>query len=387
MSRTDSLFTPQELQMHCFNVRGLDIPEKQTHLLKELRSSRTSVAFLQKTHFWAGSAPTLGGQSGDIPRILVGSFLISNVTFTFLSSVWLTKFIPSVYTVVFIIAIPLNVLSILIVIFKMKIRKPAVVYMLNLAVADVLFISVLPFKITYHFLGNNWPFGSGMCRFVTAAFYCNMYCSILLMTSISVDRFLAIVYPIHSLTWRTLGRSYLVCSLIWMISIASIVPLVIYDQTADIKELEITTCHDVLEIKENQIFYVYYFSTICLLYYFIPLLITTASYFRIIRNLVSSNNRDTLKRSRAVFLSLVVFCIFLFCFGPTNVILLTHILNFTPGVSESLYFAYMLCVCVSSISCCLDPLIYYYVSPDCRRYLYILLRCKKASKLDKNRAF
>ncbi|CAH2297236.1 ase-activated receptor 1-like, partial [Pelobates cultripes] len=88
-----------------------------------------------------------------------------------------------------------------------KIRNPAIVYMLNLAVADVLFASALPFQIAYRFSGSNWIFGSGMCSFVTGAFYCNMYCSVLLMTSISVDRFLGVVFPIQSLSWRTVHRS------------------------------------------------------------------------------------------------------------------------------------------------------------------------------------
>ncbi|CAI9609427.1 unnamed protein product, partial [Staurois parvus] len=103
--------------------------------------------------------------------------------------------------------------------------------MLNLATADVLLVSVLPFYIVYRFLGSNWIFGEGMCRFVTAAFYCNMYCSVLLMTSISVDRFLAVVYPVRSLPWRTVTRAWLVCGVIWVISLASTVPLLIKEQT------------------------------------------------------------------------------------------------------------------------------------------------------------
>uniref|UniRef100_A0A8C5Q7X6 Proteinase-activated receptor 1 n=1 Tax=Leptobrachium leishanense TaxID=445787 RepID=A0A8C5Q7X6_9ANUR len=292
----------------------------------------------------------------------------------YLSSPWLTTFVPSVYTLVFTLALPLNIMAIVIFLFKMKVRKPAIVYMLNLAAADVLFASVLPFKIAYYFYGNNWIFGAGMCHFVTAAFYCNMYCSILLTTSISVDRFLAVVYPMHSLTWRTLGRSYLVCSLIWIISIASTVPLLITEQTQYIARLDITTCHDVLYLKDQRTFYVYYFSTFCFLFFFFPLIITSISYVGIIRRLNLSNIENSCKKTRALFLAIVVFCVFLICFGPTNTIFLMHYLY---DAKESLYFAYILCVCVSSISCCLDPLIYYYASSQCQRYVYNLLCCKK----------
>ncbi|XP_077143401.1 proteinase-activated receptor 1 [Ranitomeya variabilis] len=298
----------------------------------------------------------------------------------YLSSRWLTVLVPSVYTVVFIVALPLNVMAIIIFLFKMKVRKPAVVYMLNLAAADVLFVSVLPFNVFYRLSGNDWLFGSGLCQFITAAFYCNMYCSILLMTSISMDRFLAVVFPMHSLSWRTMNRAWLVCSFIWIISIASVVPLFLSEQTQRIASLDIVTCHDVLDLKDLKTFYLYYFSTFILVFFFFPLIITTTSYVFIIHSLSSSGLENSCKKTRALVLAIIVLCVFIMCFGPTNCIFLIHYLYFYHGANESLYFAYILCACVSSVSCCLDPLVYYYASSQCQRYLYSLLCCKKAEK-------
>ncbi|KAG9488125.1 hypothetical protein GDO78_007752 [Eleutherodactylus coqui] len=298
----------------------------------------------------------------------------------YLSGQWLTRLVPSVYTMVYIVALPLNIMAIIIFLFKMKVRKPAVVYMLNLATADVLFVSLLPLTIIYRFSGNDWYFGPGLCRFVTAAFYCNMYCSILLMTSISVDRFLAVVYPMHSLSWRTMGRAWLVCSFIWIISIASVVPLFLSEQTQHIPSLNITTCHDVLDLKDLKNFYLYYFSTFILVFFFIPLIITTISYVIIIRSLSSSGLENSCKKTRALILAIIVLCVFIMCFGPTNCIFLMHYLYFYHGANEALYFAYILCACISSVSCCLDPLIYYYASSQCQRYLYNLVSCKKVDE-------
>ncbi|XP_063312795.1 proteinase-activated receptor 1-like [Pelobates fuscus] len=291
----------------------------------------------------------------------------------------MTKFIPSVYTVVFIVSLPLNIMAIIIFLVKMKIRKPAVVYMLNLAVADVLFASTLPFKIIYHFSGNNWIFGSGMCRFVTATFYYNMYCSILLITAISVDRFLGVVFPIQSLSWRTVRRSWVVCILIWAISIASTVSVFITEQTKNIAVLNIITCHDVVDLKRQ--------DTFCFLFFFIPLIFTTMSYIGIIRSLRSSTIGNALKRRQAVFLSLIVFCIFVMCFGTTNVIFLSHYVNLLNDiVNDNLHFVSILCVCVGSISCCLDPLLYYYVSPECQMYLYRLFCDKDTTSMSRTKA-
>lgn len=324
------------------------------------------------------------GYEPNMPRIRgIITDVKTNITTQaerYLSGQWLTRLVPSVYTLVFIVALPLNVMAVIIFLFKMKVRKPAVVYMLNLATADVLFVSVLPFNVIYRFSGNDWFFGPGMCRFVTAAFYCNMYCSILLMTSISVDRFLAVVYPMHSLSWRTTTRAWLVCSFIWIVSIASVVPLFLSEQTKHITSLDITTCHDVLDLKDLKSFYLYYFSTFILVFFFFPLVITTISYVIIIRSLSSSGLENSCKKTRALVLAIIVLCVFIVCFGPTNCIFLIHYLYFHHGANESLYFAYILCACISSISCCLDPLIYYYASTQCQRYLCSLVCCKKVDE-------
>ncbi|XP_008854218.1 proteinase-activated receptor 1 [Nannospalax galili] len=298
----------------------------------------------------------------------------------YLTSPWLTLFIPSVYTCVFIVSLPLNILAMAVFILKMKVKKPAVVYMLHLATADVLFVSVLPFKISYYFSGSDWQFGSGMCRFTTAAFYCNMYASIMLMTVISIDRFLAVVYPIQSLSWRTLGRASFTCLVIWALAIMGVVPLLLKEQTTQVPGLNITTCHDVLNETLLQGFYAYYFSAFSAVFFFIPLVISTICYVSIIRCLSSSTVANRSKKSRALFLSATVFCIFIICFGPTNVLLIAHYLFLSDSpTTEAAYFAYLLCVCVSSLSCCIDPLIYYYASCECQRHLYSILCCKESS--------
>uniref|UniRef100_A0A8C8Z2H8 Proteinase-activated receptor 1 n=1 Tax=Prolemur simus TaxID=1328070 RepID=A0A8C8Z2H8_PROSS len=298
----------------------------------------------------------------------------------YLTSPWLTLFVPSVYTGVFIVSLPLNLMAIVVFILKMKVKKPAVVYMLHLATADVLFVSVLPFKISYYFSGSDWQFGSEMCRFVTAAFYCNMYASIMLMTVISIDRFLAVVYPIQSLSWRTLGRASVTCLAIWAMAIAGVVPLLLKEQTTRVPGLNITTCHDVLDETLLEGYYAYYFSAFSAVFFFVPLLISTVCYVSIIRCLSSSTVASRSKKSRALFLSAAVFCIFIICFGPTNILLIVHYSFLSHNSStEAAYFAYLLCVCVSSISCCIDPLIYYYASSECQRYLCSILCCKENS--------
>ncbi|XP_075125580.1 proteinase-activated receptor 1-like [Leptodactylus fuscus] len=270
-------------------------------------------------------------------------------------------------------------MAVIIFLFKIKVRKPAVVYMLNLATADVLFVMFLPFNIIYRFSGNDWLIGEEMCRIVTAAIYCNMYCSILLMTNISVDRFLVVVYPIRSLYWRTTTRAWAACIFIWILSISTTVPILINRQTSLIDGLNTTACFDVLSWELFGSYYDYYFAALLIFFFFVPLVVTTFCYICVIRKLSTSVIDSTFKRSRAVVLTVTMLCVFVLCFGPTNIIFLIHCMSYHQENSEFLYFAYVICASISSVSCCVDPLIYYYGSSKCQKYLHSLLCCKTYS--------
>lgn len=295
----------------------------------------------------------------------------------YLRSRWLTTFIPSVYTFIFLLSLPCNVIAIITFLFGIQVKTPSVVFMLNLAVSDVLFVILLPFNIVYRILGNNWVFGEEMCRLVTAAFYSNMYGSILLITGISVDRFLAVVYPIQSLLWRTVKRAWITCFLIWLVSIAGTVPLLMSKLTVHIDQLNITTCYDMLERAHIQRFYFYYFTAFISIFFLLPFMITTFCYIVTIRSLSSSTIESTFKKSRSVFLCAITLFEYIICFGPTNIIFFIYYLNFDKPFGNFVYFVYMLSVSCSGISCCLDPVIYYFGSSKCRKLVYSLVCCGK----------
>ncbi|KAM5191953.1 proteinase-activated receptor 1-like [Mantella aurantiaca] len=304
----------------------------------------------------------------EIPKKVVG----------YLQSSWMTRFIPSFYTLVLLLSLPFNLIAMVIFLSRYQAAVPSVVYMLNLAVADVLFALTLPFDIVYRFSGNDWLVGEGMCRVVTAASYCNMYCSSLLMTGISADRFLAVVYPVRSLSWRTVGGARLACLFIWMVSIAGTLPLLLSDLTVHVDLLNTTTCYDLLELDDIKSFYFPYFTAYISLFFFLPLAVTVFCYAAIIRSLSSPVIQSPFKKSRAVLLCVMVLCEFVLCFGPTNILFFIYYLTFqTPG-GDSVYFAYVLSVCISSVSCCIDPLIYYFGSSKCKKHVYNVLCCAMA---------
>lgn len=255
-------------------------------------------------------------------------------------------------------------------------RKPAIIYMLNLACADLLFALLLPFKIFYNFYGNNWIFGSFLCRVVTAAFYCNMYCSVLLIMCISIDRFLAVVYPIRSLTWRSPQMAWAVCGAMWLLALFGVLPLLITEQTLYLSDLDITTCHDVQDQEILQVLHVYFFPIYSTVFFFVPLVFTVVFYVRIIQALAATNVDNRSKKSRAIIMTALVLVVFVVCFTPTNVILMIHYVQLDQDSGDGSYQAYLLSLCLGTVSCCLDPLVYYFGSSQCQRQVLALLRCR-----------
>ncbi|KAM7392470.1 hypothetical protein PAMA_007537 [Pampus argenteus] len=314
---------------------------------------------------------------------------ISDEALLFLQGPVSTVLMPSFYTLVCLISVPINICAVMAFARGIRPKKPAVIYMLNLACADLLFAVMLPFKIFYHFGGNNWIFGPVMCRLVTAAFYWNMYCSVLLITCISVDRLLAVVYPINSLTWRSPRNAMIACVTMWMFSFVGSVPLLLSNQTFHLTQLNITTCHDVNYMSEQMRHYKIYFITLCCTLFFLPLLIMVVSYARVIWALsrvprgVPGRSR---KRTRAVVMALTVLVMFVLCFMPTNCLLIVHYLQLNKGIKESReapdssYAVYLVFLCLGSLNCLLDPLVYYFGSSQCQRQLIRVLRCQKITE-------
>uniref|UniRef100_A0A8C5LNF6 exodeoxyribonuclease III n=1 Tax=Leptobrachium leishanense TaxID=445787 RepID=A0A8C5LNF6_9ANUR len=62
-------FSLKSLHFLTYNVNGLNTPERRKRLFRELRALRSSVAFLQETHFKTGASPILRD-----PAFLVGHF-------------------------------------------------------------------------------------------------------------------------------------------------------------------------------------------------------------------------------------------------------------------------------------------------------------------------
>ncbi|XP_010586529.1 proteinase-activated receptor 2 [Loxodonta africana] len=288
-----------------------------------------------------------------------------------------TVFLPVVYTIVFVVGLPSNCMALWVFLFRTQKKHPAVIYMANLALADLLSVIWFPLKIAYHMHGNNWVYGEGLCKVLISFFYGNMYCSILFMTCLSVQRYWVIMNPmVHPKKKANIAIG--VSLGIWLLILLVTIPLYVVKQTIYIPALNITTCHDVLpeEVLVGDMFN--YFLSLAIGVFLFPAFLTASAYVLMIRVLRSSamDEHSGKKRQRAIKLIVTVLAMYLICFTPSNLLLVVHYFLIKNRGQSHVYALYIIALCLSTLNSCIDPFVYYFVSKDFRDHAKNALLCR-----------
>uniref|UniRef100_A0A1A8G2V3 Lysophosphatidic acid receptor 6a n=1 Tax=Nothobranchius korthausae TaxID=1143690 RepID=A0A1A8G2V3_9TELE len=276
----------------------------------------------------------------------------------------------TVFSIVFIIGLITNVVAIYIFTCSLKLRNETTTYMMNLVVSDLLFVFTLPLRVFY-FINVNWPFGAPLCKISVSVFYTNMYGSILFLTCISVDRFLAIVHPFRSRMLRTKRNARIVCAAVWVLVLSGSLPtgFMLNSTTSNQKDNN-TFCFENFssnQWKSHLSKVVIFIETVG---FFIPLLLNLFCSIRVLQTLrrpktISRGGKINKKKIlRMIFVHLFIFC---FCFIPYNVNLVFYALVRTKTLkgcfAESVVRTiYPIALCIAVSNCCFDPIIYYFTS-------------------------
>ncbi|RVE62346.1 hypothetical protein OJAV_G00156210 [Oryzias javanicus] len=99
--------------------------------------------------------------------------------------------ITALYSLICVVGLLGNVLVMYGVVRYTKLKTATNIYIFNLALADALATSTLPFQ-SAKYLMSTWPFGELLCKAVIAIDYYNMFTSIFTLTMMSVDRYIAV---------------------------------------------------------------------------------------------------------------------------------------------------------------------------------------------------
>lgn len=291
--------------------------------------------------------------------------------------------LPVSYSLVFVFGFVLNATA-LWLFLKMRPWNPSTVYMFHLALSDFLYVLSLPTLIYYYANRSHWPFGVAACKIVRFLFYANLYCSILLLTCISVHRYLGICHPIKALTLVKSRHAHLVCSMVWGVVTICLVPNLIFVTTS--RRDNDTLCHDTTSQGAFEE-YVDYSSVVMVLLFGIPFLVIVVCYCLMARALcrprqgLSAGQRGAASRQKSIKLIFVVLVVFAVSFVPFHI---TRTIYYTSRVLDLnckflniVNFTYKITRPLASVNSCIDPILYFLAGDHYRSKLMSVLTGKR----------
>ncbi|NWS66774.1 CLTR2 protein, partial [Crotophaga sulcirostris] len=270
---------------------------------------------------------------------------------------------PIVYISIFFLGAVGNGLSIY-VFFQSSQRKTSVnIYMQNLAVSDLMFVSTLPFRATYYLMGSHWIFGDIVCRIMTYTFYVNMYCSIYFLTVLSVVRFIAIVYPFRHLKITNMKYARITCAAIWVFVLAASSPLL---SKAINKYNNSTTCLDLDSSSTQGLHMMNIF--VLIVGFILPFCTIIVCYVFAVKALLKSRTpqcKNVFCRRKALSTIIITLILFLLCFLPYHILRTVYLMrNSCSQTDPPVHKALVVAFCLASMNSCLDPLLYYFAAEN-----------------------
>uniref|UniRef100_A0A8L0DSE8 G-protein coupled receptors family 1 profile domain-containing protein n=1 Tax=Oncorhynchus mykiss TaxID=8022 RepID=A0A8L0DSE8_ONCMY len=257
---------------------------------------------------------------------------------------------PSIYGILCTIGVIANGL----VIYAVATCKKKIVsdiYVLNLAVADMLFLLVMPFNIHQLVRDRQWVFGNFMCKAVVVVDVSNQFTTVGIVTVLCIDRYIAIVHPTSEK--RTIQWTIIINILVWVGSFLLTVPVMIYAMVVRKRDLEI--CMMFLDGPEDMYWYTLYQS---ILGFIFPLIIISTFYsltlYHVFRSIRRVKRKQTVWAKRATKTVVMVIALFLVCWSPYHVIQVINLSNNRP--TNTFVYVYNISICLSYSHSCINPL-------------------------------
>ncbi|XP_061824706.1 mu-type opioid receptor [Nerophis lumbriciformis] len=277
--------------------------------------------------------------------------------------------ITALYSIVCVVGLVGNVLVMYIIVRYTKMKTATNIYIFNLALADALVTSTLPFQSVNYLMGT-WPFGDVVCKMVMSIDYYNMFISIFTLTTMSIDRYVAVCHPVKALDFRTPRNAKIVNVCNWILSSAIGLPVIF------LASAHVTSSSSTVDCKLLFPHPSWYWDTMLKICVFIfafimPVIIITVCYglmilrLKSVRMLSGSQEKDRNLR-RITRMVLVVVAVFIVCWTPIHIfVIITALINIPSSTLQTITWHF--CIALGYTNSSLNPVLYGYLDENFKR--------------------
>uniref|UniRef100_A0A8C6SKK9 Chemokine (C-X-C motif) receptor 1 n=1 Tax=Neogobius melanostomus TaxID=47308 RepID=A0A8C6SKK9_9GOBI len=284
-------------------------------------------------------------------------------------------FTTTFYALVFLLALPGNLCVSVVIANTKQALPPSDLYLLHLALADLLLAATLPFWATSVTLG--WVFGDAVCKAVTVFQELSFYSSILFLTCISVDRYLVIVRAMEARRMNRKCLSWAVCVGVWLLGAFLSLPGLFSSAYASQNSSQIV-CHERFDPTNADSWRLATRILRHTLGFLVPLGVMLVCYGVTIRRLLRI--RGGFQKQRAMRVIVCVVVGFLLCWTPYHVAVMadtffrTKLVPYRCPARLAVDRAMLGTHSLGLLHSCVNPVLYAFVGEKFRRRFMQILR-------------
>ncbi|XP_038614349.1 platelet-activating factor receptor [Tachyglossus aculeatus] len=298
---------------------------------------------------------------------------------------------PVAYSIIFVLGVFANgyVLWVFARLYPTKKLNEIKIFMVNLTVADLLFLVTLPLWIVYYWNRGDWILPPFLCNVAGCLFFINTYCSVAFLGVITYNRFQAVTRPIKAAQATTRKRGIILSLVIWVLIVASALYFLVAEGTNTATEesgRNVTRCFESYDKDSQAVLAIHIFIVASFFAVFLLILVCNLT---IIHTLLAQppqaqSPRGAGVKSRALWMVCTVLAVFIICFVPHHVVQLPwtlaevkwHNHRNHQGIND----AHQVTLCLLSTNCVLDPVIYCFLTKRFRKHLTEKLRSLRGSR-------